>query len=342
MKISKISRSIMPDVSFDIMVESQKKIRSAYQNLANTQFPEFKDFCESIYNNVTKTLDMASSSKIQVKIQIDNTKASISTSNTLIKALQAQIDSGGDPDTILPQIKSLREQGDGFIDTLIESTENKSKDLQTEASNIEFYDFKELVDEKIDKLNKDLNETVLPNIEKYEALVAEAEEDYNNITAAMKVFEDRGVLDFYFDTIPTAEELAELLDIAVGSPELAAVLLALDIYKKFLGELGDGFSYVKLGQARDLVRRDWDEYLADLEKYNQRKKQIEFDLEDLGNISLIESERFVFTEQVRNLARAYSIFVEDINLLMKELGEYGNYDPVIERMDEMIAYLDAL
>lgn len=324
--------SPMPDVSFAVMEKSRNTIRSAFQKLGQTEYDGFKESCEAIYNRVSKTFGLATDSRIAVRVTLQQTANTLENFNKLIKAAQPESE----------QIKTLRQQGDNKLNSATGEIKLKSQELKGEASNIEFFDFKNLVDEEVKKLNKQLEETINPNIEKYEAKKAQAEQDYADISAAMKVFEDRNLFEFISETIPTPEELSEILGVGMESPELAAVIAGLEVYKKLTHEVGEGFSYVQMKKARDYTYEQIQTYKRELETLNQRKRQIEIKLEDLDNISIIESERFTFTEQVKNLATTYDYFIKDINSTLAAMGVYENYDNMLELLNEMVAHINSL
>ncbi|WP_414569264.1 alpha-xenorhabdolysin family binary toxin subunit B [Nostoc sp. CCY 9925] len=323
--------SPMPDVSFAVMETSKNTIRSAFQKLEQTEYDGFKETCEAIYNRVNKTFELATQSKIAVRIQLTQTANTLENYNKLIKAAQPESE----------QIKRLRQDGDNKLNSARDEINLKSEELEREASNIKFLNFENLVDE-VKKLNKQLEETINPNIEKYEAKKAQAEQDYADISAAMKVFEDRNLFEFISETIPTPEELSKILKVGMESPELAAVIAGLEVYKKLTHEIGEGFSYVQMKKARDYTYEQIQTYTRELETLNQRKGKIEIKLKDLENISIIESERFTFTEQVKNLATTYDYFIQDINSTLAAMGVYENYDNMLELLNEMVAHIDNL
>lgn len=324
--------SPMPDVSFAVMENSKNTIRSAFQKLGQTEYDGFKESCEAIYNRVTNTFDLAQQSKIAVRIKLEQTENTLTSLNRLINAAQPGSE----------QIKTLRRQGDDRLKSATDDIDLKSQELKREASNIKFFDFKHLVDEEVKKLNKQLEETINPNIEKYEEKKAQAEANYADISAAMKVFEERNLFDFISETIPTQEELSEILGVGMESPELAAVMAGLEVYKKLTHEIGQGFSYVQMKKARDYIYEQIQTYTQELETLNQRKRQIEIKLQDLENISIIESERFTFTEQVINLATTYDYFIKDINSTLAAMGVYENYDNMLALLNEMVAHINSL
>ena len=311
----------MSYISFDVMKVSHDKIRSAYHNLALSKYENLKGICQNIYQGVSNALDMALASKVQLRIQIDNTKTVIDTSDTLIKLLQAQLESSPNPDSIKNEIRSLQQQRDENINFIIEYTKKKSEYLEKEASNIESYEIKSRLEQETQNLNQYLNDKTIPKIKKYEVLKAEAQQNYDDITAAMRVFEEFNLFDFYFDIIPTPEELAQYLDVGMNSTELAAVLLGIKVYTKLSQEVGDSLSYASITRTRDFVRDQIDEYTEELYKWNDEKLQVEKNQNDINHMIIIESELFVFTEQVRNLAGLYTIFADEINLLLTDLGD---------------------
>ena len=106
-----------------------------------------------------------------------------------------------------------------------------------------------------------------------------------------------------------------------------------------IGVLGDGFSYIRLEETRDYLWNLLEEYRADLKNYKDQKEQIELDLTDINHISIIERERFVFTEQVKNLVQGYGSFTESIQSLMQS---DVNYDNVLASMEQTYTELDDL
>lgn len=339
---SKFARSTMPDVSLAVMEEAKNTIRSANNKLTQTQYVEFKETCQAIYNRVNTTFDLANSSIIAVRVKLQNMVDTLVTPNLLIQALQAQLESSNSPETIKNQIKQLRQQGDANINSAIEEIKPKSESLKKEASNIEFFEFRNEVDEQVSKLNKQLEENIKPNIEKYEALKAQAQEDYDNISAAMHVLEQHNLFEFFSETIPTAEELSDILGVGMESPELAAVIAGIEVYKQFFAQVGEGFSYVQMKKLRNYITEQIDTYTNELNDLNERKRKIEINLQDLGNISIIESERFKFTEQVKNLATTYDYFIEDINSTLAAMGDYDNYNNMLELLNQMVTHLKSL
>ncbi len=323
--------SPMPDVSFAVMEESKNTIRSAFQKLGQTEYDGFKESCDEIYKGVSTTFDLAKESRIAVRIELTQTKKSLEDLNNLIKNQQPES----------PMIKTLRERGDRELKSATDKIQSESQTLKAKASNIEFFDFKKLVDEEVSKLNEQLEKDI-DRIECYEAKKAKAEQDYEELSAAMKVFEDRNLFEFISETIPTPEELSEILGVGMESPELAAVMAGLEVYKKLTHEIGEGFSYVQMVKARDYTYEQIQTYKTELEILNQSKRQNENKLEDLDNISIIESERFTFTEQVKNLATTYDNFIKDINSTLAAMGEYDNYDNMLELLNEMVDHINSL
>lgn len=338
---SNLDKSTMPDLNFEAMETSKNTIREAYQKLPETGYDAFRSYCQQIYNQVNDTFDEAKSSVITVKTKLASTKQALETSNTLIKALQAQI-TDENADSIHTQIKSLRQQGDANITATIDLLNPTSTGLTDGVNEIEFHEFKRDVEEEIKEVNQELTETVLPNIEKYEGLKAKAQEDYQTITEAMFVFEQHNLFDFVSEVIPSPEELATLLEVGMESPELAAVIAGIGVFQEFVEEIGEGFSYAQMVQVRNFLDQQIRDYTQELENLNARKRQLENTLEDLGYILTIEGERFTFTEQVKNLASVYTTFAEDLTSLMTAMGDYDNYDNVLVRLGEMVEYLQSL
>ncbi|ACK71443.1 hypothetical protein PCC7424_3041 [Gloeothece citriformis PCC 7424] len=328
----------MPNVSLQVMEESKGTIRTAYQNLAETQYPEFQESCTAIYNRVNDTFNTTNNTIIEIKAFLDTTSA-LEGLNRMIKNKQEELETETDPaeiENIQNTINRLREEGDEKLNENNEAITSKATTLTNESSNIEFFDFKQQVDEEIQELNDDLVR-IDGDIAEYEEKKKKAEEDYETLNVAMDVYEEYNIFEFFSDVIPTAEEISNMID--AGDPRLAAAILALEIYKDLFDVVGDGFSYMQMDSARDYVYNLITEYTRELERLNGEKNQININLNDLSHISTIESERFIFTEQVKNLSQGYTIYTEDIQSLM---NTDVNYDNVLIRMGEMFTYLNNL
>lgn len=329
----------MPEVTISAMEDSSRTIRDAYAHLSQTQYDEFQRICNNINQDVIETLDLAKSTIIETKALLNNT-ASIEKINELIHAKEEELAATNDPTeqaAIQEDIDNFRKREDPKITGKLDSIEEKASSLNYKAGEIELSDFKSLVDEEIAETNQKLDETINPNITKYEQLIAETQEDYDEISELMHIMEQEGFLDFVSDTIPTPEEVAAMLEGGAANPYYAAIIAGLNVCTELIDELGDGFSYIKLQNTRDYLRERLDKCQAELKSWEDKKKQAEIDLNDLANINIVESERFVFTPQVRNLATAYTTFTAEIRTLLET---EVNYDNILQNMADMVVYLD--
>lgn len=333
-----MSTSAMPNVSLTIMKESKNNIRKANNNLAGTQYTDLQNICVAIYNNVNNTDDLAHKSIIDIKAVL-NTTAQIRTINNLIHQKQAELKSTEDPDrrTQLEQdIEKFKEQGNKRIDADIKIIETHSQNLQNGASNIEFSEFKQQIKQIQGDLETQLS-TITKNIEYYQDLKAKAQQDYDAISAGMSVLEQYNIFNYFSDMIPTPDELSNIL--GAGNPKLGAAILAIETYKKLLNVIGDGFSYAQMSQARTYLFDKITDYDNELQKLSKQQTQTNLNVSHIGDIGIIESERFIFTEQVKNLAEAYTIYIHGIKDLMKN---DSNYDNILIWMEEMLTYISNL
>lgn len=328
----------MPEVTVSAMEDSSRKITDAYDHLGETQYENFKRYCENIKNDVITTVDLATSTIIETQALLQNT-ASIEKVNELIHEKEEELAATNDPTeqaAIQEDIDNCREHGDPQITEKLDPIDEKANSLNYNAGEIELSDFKAQVDEEIAEINQQLDETINPNIAKYEQLIEETQEDYDEISELMHIMEEEGFLDFVSDTIPTPEEVAAMIEGGAANPYYAAIIAGLQVCTELIDEIGDGFSYVKLKETRDFLQDRLDNYRADLKSWEEKKQQAEIDLNDLANINIIESERFVFTAQVRNLATAYTTFTAEIRTLLETDVNYNN---ILEDMAEMNDYL---
>ena len=335
------TQNSLPEVSISAMENSSRTIRDAYDQLGETQYDDFKRICENIKDDVMDTLQLSQNTIIETKALLNNT-ASIETINELIHAKEEELAAATDPDeaaNIQEDIDRFRDRGDPQITEKLDPIDDKASNLNYKAGEIELSDFKSQVDEEIAEINKRLTETIDPNIEKYGQLIQETQNDYDDISELMHIMEEQGFLDFVSDTIPTPEEVAGMIEGGAANPYYAAIVAGLDVCTKLIDEIGDGLSYAKLQETRDYLYQKLQNYQTELENWQGQKRQAEIDLNDLANINIIESERFVFTQQVRNLAEAYTTFTQSIRALLET---EVNYDKVLQGMADMIVYLDTV
>lgn len=345
MNRSTLSQSTMPEVSLSAMRESKEQIREAYNYLAGTKYLVLQNICGTIYFKIAGTegtegtLFTAEKSISKVKALLENT-APIETYNAQIHRKQEQLESAPpeEQQEIQDKIDSYRELGDKVInEEIIKEIKGKSELLETQATEIESFDFKSQVEGEIERLNKELKEKINPEIERYTVLRDETRDQHDAISYTMNLMEENDLKEYYSDLIPSAEDLIGLME--HGNPELDLIMYGLEVYAALFDVVGDGFSYLKLVQARDYLYDQLEEYNQAITGLEDRQSEINKNLQDLDYIDDVESTRFVFTEQVRNLAQAYAICTEDIQSLM---ASDVNYDNVLLRMAEMVTYLENL
>ncbi|NEQ35708.1 MAG: alpha-xenorhabdolysin family binary toxin subunit B [Okeania sp. SIO3I5] len=331
----------LPEVSVDAMEDSSRKIRDAYAELGETQYEDFKRICNNINQDVIDTLDLAKSTIIETKALLNNT-ASIEAVNEFIHAKEEELAAATDPEEqakIQEDIEKFRERGEPQITEKLDPIDDKASSLNYKVGEIELSDFKFLVDEEIGEINQELNETINPNIAKYEQLIKETQEDYDEISELMHIMEEEGFLDFVSDTIPTPREIEAILKGGKANPYYAAIIAGLQVCTELIDEIGDGFSYVQLQETRNFLWEQLQNYQNELRSWEEKKRNVEVGLNDLTSINFIESERFVFTAQVKNLAEAYTTFTQEIrNLLETEV----NYDKILQYMADTVVYLDSV
>jgi hypothetical protein len=268
-----------------------------------------------------------------------NNTASIEQINELIHTKQEELAATDDPAeqaNIQEDIDKFRERGEPQITEKLDPIEENANSLNYNAGNIELSNFGPQVVEEIAEINKELDETINPNIDKYEQLIKETKEDYEEICELMDIMEQEGFLDFVSDTIPTPKEVAAMIEGGAANPYYAAIIAGLQVCTELIDEIGDGFSYAQLQETRDFLWDRLQNYQAELQSWQAKKHQAEIDLNDLDNINIILSERFVFTEQVKNLAEAYTTFTGEIRILLEA---EVNYDRIVENMADMAVYL---
>ena len=262
MNTKTLSKSIFSDVNISIIKDSQDNIRDSYNYLAQTQYQEFKAHCTSIKNHVDETLEVSQDSIIKTRAQMDNVR-SIEFLNDLIRKKEEELESAppSEQEEIQEDIDRFREQGDEKINEKLAVFTTNSETLTSNVGNIEFFEFKQEVDEEKAELDEKLTK-ILGYIEEYEAKIAKTTKEYDSINVMMDVMEDYNFMDFVSDIIPSAEEIGAMMD--TGDPRYAAVIFALGVMKDLIGVLGDGFSYIRLEETRDYL---WNLFVFEMLEY---------------------------------------------------------------------------
>lgn len=329
----------MPHVNLNTMKESRTKIKEANNNLAGTQYVDLATICKAINNNVSNTYDVIEIRRIEIRGSLINTEVSLQRLNNHIKNAEEKLESTEDPnerEKLEKNIQKTRENGDGKIDNHLKSIEEHSEFLRKEASEIEYAEFKQEIEREEIKLTNKLSkieEDILYNQEQRN----KAQQEYDDIDEGMKVLEEFNIFDFFSETIPTEDELTQI--IGSGDPRLGAAIIAVGIYKRFIDVTGEGFSYNQMAKVRTHLYEQIQDYDKRLKQLQGEKKQIELNITEISYMSNIDSERFIFTDQVKNLAEAYEIYTNRIRRLMKN---DTNYDNILEQMTEMLEYIDSL
>lgn len=338
MNESNTSNNDMPHVNLNTMKESRTKIKEANNNLAGTQYVDLATICKSINNNVNETYDLVERERIEIRESLRNTEVSLQRLNNYIKDAEEKLESTEDPnerEKLEINIQKTRENGDGKIERHLATIEEHSKVLRKEASDIEYAEFKQEIEKEEIKLTNKLSqieEDILYNQEKRN----EAKQEYDDIDEGMKVLEEFNIFELFSDTIPTEDELTQI--IGSGDPRLGSAIIAVGIYKKFIDVTGEGFTYSQMAKLRTHLYEQIQEYDNRLKQLQDEKKQIGLKIAEISYMSEIDSERFIFTKEVKNLAEAYEIYTNRIRTLMEN---DTNYDNILEQMAEMLEYINS-
>jgi hypothetical protein len=158
----------------------------------------------------------------------------------------------------------------------------------------------------------------------------ELDKDRAKIIAAQDVIRSRNIADIMKDFIPK-----DLEKIDLKKPEAEAIRLGVEVLKKILGEVSEGFKYSDLANQRKVL----DDQIGELDR-EIRQLVDEQDVNDrlVGDLSAviaIDQKRSELMTEINKLAAAFSGFDDEVGSLS---GTAVNEKAISRLLDSMRSY----
>ncbi|WP_211451782.1 alpha-xenorhabdolysin family binary toxin subunit B [Collimonas antrihumi] len=187
------------------------------------------------------------------------------------------------------------------------TVEKKTTDLRNVILTERLSEQQEDVQRQKNQLEKDIVEQDKKKQEKIA--------DRTIIIQSQNIIRERNLADIFKDFIPNASELEKL---NLTKPEIAAIQLAVETYKKILGNISDGIKYSNLADARILLSNQITQILQEIATLNAKLASIEQQIMDLSNVVEIDVERAIALKESDNLFEALSIFLNKLTALFEQ------------------------
>jgi hypothetical protein len=140
-----------------------------------------------------------------------------------------------------------------------------------------------------------------------ETAIKKLGEDRDKIVAAQDVIRARNIADIVKDFIPKDLEKLDL-----KKPEVEAVKLGVEVLKKILGEVSEGFKYSDLADQRKALDGKIEELDNGIRSLQAEQRENDALVDDLSSVMSIDSKRAVFLGEVNKLPAAWSGFADSL------------------------------
>jgi Ribonuclease G/E len=134
--------------------------------------------------------------------------------------------------------------------------------------------------------------------------------DRSKIIAAQDVIRARNIVDIYKDFIPKDLEKVDL-----KKPEAEAIRLGVEVLKKIMGEISEGFKYSDLADQRKALDGQIEQLDRDIQGLIAEQRANDALISDLSAVMAIDVKRDALLGEVNKVPVAFSGFVDDLDRL---------------------------
>jgi hypothetical protein len=135
-------------------------------------------------------------------------------------------------------------------------------------------------------------------------------EDRSKIIAAQDVIRAKNIADTFKEFIPK-----DLEKLDMTKPEAEAIRLGVEVLKKILGEVSEGFKYADLADQRKVLDGKIDEVDGGIKALQDEQRENDALVDDLLKVMTIDSKRDVLMNEVNKLPVAWSGFADGLEKL---------------------------
>jgi hypothetical protein len=136
------------------------------------------------------------------------------------------------------------------------------------------------------------------------------DEDRSKIVAAQDVIRARNLIDIYKDFIPK-----DLEKIDLKKPEAEAIRLGVEVLKKLMGEVSEGFKYSDLADRRRAFDTQIDQLDTDIKELIAEQLANDALISDLRAVMTIDDKRDAVLGEADKLPTAFSGFADELDKL---------------------------
>ncbi|MGF6658873.1 hypothetical protein QF000_000517 [Paraburkholderia atlantica] len=136
------------------------------------------------------------------------------------------------------------------------------------------------------------------------------DEDRSKIIAAQAVIRARNLIDVYKDFIPKDLEKLDL-----KKPEAEAIRLGVEVLKRLMGEVSEGFKYSDLADQRKTFDRQIDKLDIDIKDLIAEQRANDPLMSDLRAVVTIDDKRAAVLGEAGKLPAAFSGFADELDKL---------------------------
>ncbi|RZL88854.1 MAG: hypothetical protein EOP82_21540 [Variovorax sp.] len=134
--------------------------------------------------------------------------------------------------------------------------------------------------------------------------------DRAKIIAAQDVIRARNIVDIYKDFIPKDLEKVDL-----KKPEAEAIRLGVEVLKKIMGEISEGFKYSDLADQRKALDSQIEQLDSDILALVAEQRENDALIGDLSAVISIDGKRNALIGEVNKLPSAFTGFADELDKL---------------------------
>ena len=134
--------------------------------------------------------------------------------------------------------------------------------------------------------------------------------DRSKIIAAQDVIRARNIVDIFKDFIPKDLEKVDL-----KKPEVEAIRLGVEVLKKIMGEVSEGFKYSDLADQRKVLDGQIEQLDRDIHGLIAEQQANDALISDLSAVMAIDAKRDALIIEVNKLPVAFSGFADEVERL---------------------------
>lgn len=196
----------------------------------------------------------------------------------------------------------------GIVGTIEKLRESAAK-LKTKTGEISAVVLAERTAETLKQAQSRQPEIVAALGEK-ETAIKKFVDDRDKIIAAQDVIRARNIADVMKDFIPKDLEKLDL-----KKPEVEAIRLGVEVLKKILGEVSEGFKYSALADQRLALDGKINQMDTDIRTLQDEQRDVNALVDDLSSVMSIDSKRTVLTAELNTVPVALSGFADSLEQL---------------------------